>query len=370
MKVCFICNQIASWGKIGGFGTAARAIGGGLAKRGVEVVAVVPHRDQDGQQCVEQLDGITVYGTGPLETMISGRIFREINADIYHSQEPTVASRLAQLAAPEKVHIVTCRDPRGIADHLVELRHTNLYRRLIFPITWYYEVGPHVKRAVRNATAVFCAAPCLRGRVQRLYGKSVDPIFVPSPVDLPETLPRKSDEPIALFVGRWDHRKRIEQFFELARSFPDVRFIAVGRAHDHRYDRKLRKAYGRLSNVEMPGFLSRFEAGGLYDLYSKAWILVNTSAREGLPYTFVEAAAWGCAILSCMNPDRFSERFGCFVRDDDFAQGMRWLLAEDRWREKGKQGAAFVQDVFSEQNSIDRHLEQYMRLLRSTRAAA
>ena len=155
MKVCFICNQIASWGKIGGFGTATRAIGAGLAKRGVEVVAVVPRRQQQGQRDAEQLDGITVYGTGSWETMTSGRIFREIDADIYHSQEPTVASRLAQLAVPEKVHIVTCRDPRGIADHFVELNHTNVYRRLIFPVTWYYEVGPHVKRAVRNATKVF-----------------------------------------------------------------------------------------------------------------------------------------------------------------------------------------------------------------------
>lgn len=363
MRICFICNQIAAWGKIGGFGSATRAIGGGLARLGHDVIAVVPRRAKDGQRAIEHLDGITVYGTSALETLTSGKIFRDLNADIYHSQEPTLPSYLAQQAAPEAVHIVTCRDPRGLADHLVELKHTNFKRRLMFPITWYYEASSKVKRAVRNATAVFCAAPCLQPRIARLYGESVQPIFVPSPIDVPKQSPKKAKEPIALFVGRWDHRKRIERFFELAREFSQMRFVAVGRAHDESYDRKLRADYGNLPNVEMPGFVSRFGEGGLYDLYARAWIIVNTSAREGLPYTFVEAAAWGCAILSCMNPDDFSSRFGYFVEDDDFVAGMRWLLKHDRWSELGQAGAKFVQSTFSEENSIRTHLDLYQKLL-------
>jgi hypothetical protein len=122
MRVCLISNQIAAWGKIGGFGTATRALGRGLAQRGVEVTAVVPRRARHGQGPVEVLDGITVYGTGTLETLSSGEVFRRIDADIYHSQEPTIASYLAQRARPDAVHIVTCRDPRGWTDHLVELR--------------------------------------------------------------------------------------------------------------------------------------------------------------------------------------------------------------------------------------------------------
>ena len=65
MKVCLISNQIAAWGKIGGFGTATRAIGGGLCKRGVDVAAVVPQRPSGGQRRIEQLDGMTVYGMNP-----------------------------------------------------------------------------------------------------------------------------------------------------------------------------------------------------------------------------------------------------------------------------------------------------------------
>jgi glycosyltransferase involved in cell wall biosynthesis len=363
MRVCLIANQIAAWGKIGGFGTATRAIGAGLARRGVEVFAVVPRRTADGQRPVEVLDGITVYGVQPWETLTSGRIFRRIQADIYHSQEPTLATWFAQHAAPEATHIVTCRDPRGLGDHLLEFRYSGLFRRLQFPLTWYYEASPWVKWSVRRADAVFCPAPCLVARVQRLYGGDVQPHFLPSPIDLPPGEPRKSEEPLVLFVGRWDRRKRVERFFQLARALPHVHFAAVGRAHEASYDRYLRRTYGHLPNLQMPGFVSRFVADELYRWYEKAWVLVNTSAREGLPYTFVEAAAWGCAILSCVNPDGYAEAFGYYAQQDDFESGLAQLLAGD-WRRKGRLAAEHVRRTFSEENSLNEHLGWYHLLRR------
>jgi len=44
MRVCLICVEIFAWGKYGGFGRATRLIGRELAKRGVEVFAVVPRK--------------------------------------------------------------------------------------------------------------------------------------------------------------------------------------------------------------------------------------------------------------------------------------------------------------------------------------
>jgi hypothetical protein len=113
----------------------------------------------------------------------------------------------------------------------------------------------------------------------------------------------------------------------------------------------------------MPGYVSRFADPGVFDYYGDAWVLVNTSAREGLPYTFIEAGGWGCSILSCLDPDRFSSRFGYFVQDDDFDSGLRFLLENDRWRERGQAAAAFVADHFGETISIDEHLRRYRDLL-------
>jgi glycosyltransferase involved in cell wall biosynthesis len=364
LKLCLISNQIAAWGKIGGFGTATRALGSGLVKRGVEVTAVVVRRREKGQKPVETLDAMTVYGTDSFETLFSGSIFKKIDADVYQSQEPTIATYLAQRAMPHRLHVVTCRDPRDWREHAIELRHTNLKRRLMFPVTWYYEASPWVKKSVRRANAVLMPAPtALLPRIQHLYGKSVTPRFVPYPVEVPDRPPQRSDTPMMLFVGRFDHRKRMDRFFELAKKFPDLKFVAVGEAHDKRYDQHLRQTYGRLPNVEMPGFVARFGEHTVSEYYEKAWVLVNTSAREGLPYTFMEAAAYGVAILSALDPEGFASRFGYCAAHDDFEEGLRTLLSNDLWRERGATGARFVAETWNEKNCLDEHLRIYQELL-------
>jgi glycosyltransferase involved in cell wall biosynthesis len=101
----------------------------------------------------------------------------------------------------------------------------------------------------------------------------------------------------------------------------------------------------------------------LYDLYERAWVIVNTSVREGLPYTFIEAAAWGCAILSELNPEQFAERFGVATDGGDYEAGLRWLLTGDNWKLRGRAAAEHVRAFFGEKNSIREHLRRYEALL-------
>ena len=366
MHVCLIANQIAAWGKIGGFGTATRALGGALAARGVRVTAVVPRLAGSGQGRRERLDGIDVRGERAWSTMASGRVFREIAADVYHSQEPTVASWWAQRAVPDAVHVVTCRDPRGWRDHRIELAYGSWRRRVRFPVTWLYEVAPWVKAAVRGADAVLCAAPFLREKVLSLYGRRAS--FVPSPVALPTRDPCKSQQPLVLLVGRFDRRKRVERFFELARRCPGVRFAAIGRAHEPGYDRRLREQAAGIRNLELPGEASRFSGTELASWYERSWVLVNTSAREALPYTFLEALAHGVALLAPFDPDGVVSRFGAVVRAERFEEGLEGLLFGEAWRASGRAGAQWVRETFSEETSLTQHLDLYRRLLSTPRA--
>jgi glycosyltransferase involved in cell wall biosynthesis len=359
MKVCLVSNQVAAFGKIGGFGTATRAIASGLKRRGVEVCAVVVRRA--GQARVEVVDGVTVHGMSPWATFTSGRVFEKIGADVYHSQEPTLATWHAQRAVPRAVHVVTCRDPRALRDHAQEWWYASASMRARFPATWLYEVSPLVRGAVRRASRVFCAAPCLRPLVRGLYG--VDATFLPSPIRLPAATPRKAARPTVLMVGRFDRRKRVELFIDLARAHPAVRFVAVGRSHDSAYDRKLRRRMAGVANLEAPGFLSVFDPEALPRLYGAAWILANTSVREGLPYTFLEASAHGCAILSALDPDGFASRFGMAVEEGRWSDGLHALLEGDAWRARGEAGRAYVAETFGEERALDAHLAAYEEAL-------
>jgi glycosyltransferase involved in cell wall biosynthesis len=173
---------------------------------------------------------------------------------------------------------------------------------------------------------------------------------------------QKAGIPTVCFVSRWDKRKRPELFFELAKDFPHVRFIAAGKSRDPEYDQLLRQTYGGLPNLELAGFIDQFAGDGLSQLMGKSWILANTAAREGLPNSFIEAAAHGCAILAAVDPDGFASHFGYPVQNDDFSHGLRCLLENDTWRHLSETGYQYVKNTFALEPAIQRHIDIYSQL--------
>jgi glycosyltransferase involved in cell wall biosynthesis len=173
----------------------------------------------------------------------------------------------------------------------------------------------------------------------------------------------KSERPTVCYLARWDRRTRPELFLELAGKFPDVRFIAFGVSRDPEYERRLKQRYAGLPNLELPGYVDQFGSDAVSRALSESWVLVNTSAREGLPNAFLEAAAHGCAILSEVDPDGFASRFGERVTDGDFAAGLERLLSQDRWRLGGERAREHILSRFELNRAVQRHLELYTDLL-------
>lgn len=359
MRVCFICVEIFAWGKYGGFGRATRIIGHELAKRGIEVFAVVPRRK--GQKPVEELDGITVLSFPPYFPWYSRKLYRMCNADIYHSSEPSFGTYLAMKEMPSRKHIVTFRDPRDFQDWKMEYDLPSLNKLQVLS-NYFYENNFLVKRAVRCADAVFCIAKYLIPKVKFMYGLKSDPHFLPTPVYVPLKV-QKAPIPTVCFLARLDRRKRPEIFFELARKFPDVKFIAVGKSRDEKWDSYLRKTYSNLLNLEMTGFIDQFSSDLHSQILGRSWIMVNTATREALPNAFLEAAAHGCAILSAVDPDGFASNFGYHTNDDDFTKGLEFLLDNDRWKERGEIGYEYVKKIFEVNRAIERHIAAYKQIL-------
>lgn len=361
MHICLLSTQIFRWGNYGGFGRATRMIGRAHARRGVQVSAIVPLRAGAREPVRETFDGITVYGYPPGRLRTAERLCREVDADLYHTQQPFIGSWLAQRARPCKAHVVTFRVPSLPDDWMVAFRHAQS-SPLRVTRSLLYNDNPLTGLAVRRADGWGIAGEFLREAVRRKYGPGVAPVFLPTPVDIPARV-EKSRVPTVCFVGRFDRIKRPDRFFRLAARHPEIKFIAVGKASCEPYWESIRPAGAWPDNLRLEGFVDQFESTRLSEILARSWVLVNTSEKEGLANVFLEAAAHGCAVLSPNDTDGFASRFGYHVTDGDYSAGLEWLLEEDRWRERGEAGRAHVRQHFATDVAIDRHLSFYDEVL-------
>jgi len=117
--------------------------------------------------------------------------------------------------------------------------------------------------------------------------------------------------------------------------------------------------YVGLPNLEIKGFVSEEEKGRMLN---KCWIVVLPSIREGLPIAMLEALAHKCALLSSVNPDGLTERFGYWAQRDDFAEGLKWLLENDRWSALGEEGYKYVRENHSLEKVINELISKLKNL--------
>ena len=274
-------------GPAGGFGFATRSLGSELVKAGIETTIIMP-QPRGFFDTELSIDGIKVKLYPRLGLRRAFSLFKNCDADIFHSQEPSLGTWLAQRAQPKKKHIVTCRDTRLLKDWMHEILHPTISVLQVALTAMYYE-NPFVRRAVTQSHAVLIPAHFLGERVQKKYALKQSPQFTPTPIRIPAKT-RKSDKPTVCFVGRLDRRKKPERLFKLAAAFPEVRFFVAGQAQNEAYDKKLSALFSQLPNITKVGFLDQFADQRLSNLMSESWILVNTSHREGLPNSFLEAA--------------------------------------------------------------------------------
>ena len=365
MKICILSSQYFGWGKYGGFGSMTRRLAEALAARGASVHVVVPRRS--GQKPLEHLGGVKIHGFGSTNVLQAWKILKNLPVDIFHSQEPSLLTLLAQWARPGAVHLVTSRDPRNLRDWWVEFRDATAFRRLITPLNYLTESGPLVGLAVHRAKAVYAPAHCVRQRTKRTYWLRRSPGFLPNLVKVPKNLPDKPETPTVTFFGRLDLRKHPEKFLDQAKQFPQVQFQIIGQAENKERDRRLRSKYADLPNVEWHGFVSYFqEWPRISQILERSWALVNTSSREGLPLTFQEAAAFGCAIISRLDPDGFASKFGIYVPDQDYGQALRKLLEEPQQiLARGLQGREYILAHYEHDHVTDVHLNIYADFLSS-----
>jgi glycosyltransferase involved in cell wall biosynthesis len=164
-----------------------------------------------------------------------------------------------------------------------------------------------------------------------------------------------------LWAGRSEAVKGPRRFIELAKQFPDERFIMIcpPATGDSEYE-NLKKQAAQICNLE---FFGKVPFQKMEGYFQKAKILVNTSDSEGFPNTFVQAAAAGTAILSyAVNPDEFLTRHNCGLacRADmqRLKDGLAFLLENSRYIEIGRNGRKYAEQT----HDITKIIEQYKEI--------
>jgi len=362
LRVCLIATEYPGFGPYGGFGVLTRDIAIGLVARGSEVFVTMPRKA--GQKPIEQVDGLMLISY-PSPTYVGLRhalpyagLYRAIDADVYHSQEPSIGTAVAQAGDPDKIHIVTFQDPRDFMGWRVERAAESLskFQEIRFWLRYRWLMG----KASRRANRRYSQAKFIAQETKRIYKLREVPPFLPNPLRLGEIKYPKATQPTVCYLGRWDARKRPELFLELAARFAHVNFIFVGAClNDPARDDLIRQQCRALKNITAPGWINPEQRASILD---SAWILVNTSTRECLPVSYLEAGARKCAILSHCNADDFASDFGFWAeRGDlsDYVQGLEFLLANDRWRSLGEKAHLYVKNTHEYEKVIDQHLSVY-----------
>jgi glycosyltransferase involved in cell wall biosynthesis len=303
------------------------------------------------------LEGMTIRTYDRRDPRALMREARAADADLYHYIQASLGAYLGQWAMPDRAHVIECADPREWGDWRISFRFPTHSAVRLVPSFAYFGTRPATLSA-RWADAIQVPARFLQTKVRRLYGLSADPHYVPMPFDPPAVV-KKSTSPLVVFVGRLVPIKRPEIFLDVAGRFPGVRFVVIGGGSDEGYARDMRRRADALNNVEFTDFIDQATDNRLFAYLSQAWVLINTAAREGLPLTFIEAAANGCAILSACNPDGYASNFGHHVTDGDFARGLELLLANDKWRMAGARAQAHANREHVSGPAIERQLSVY-----------
>lgn len=206
----------------------------------------------------------------------------------------------------------------------------------------------------RGRKALFAMpAPSLGGKIPSAYGVPPPEVFfLPNVIDLNPGEVVKSPRPSVVFLGRLDPIKRPWLFAELARHFPGVDFIFLGKPHFHGEGRW--NPEGLPDNLKWPGHL---DGDRKLRVLSDAWVLVNTSIHESLATSFLEALACETPLLASVDGGGVVPQHGIFVGLSDgdgrdsipgFVAGLSRLLEDGELRTRlGKEGRRWVAETHS-----------------------
>ncbi len=222
-----------------------------------------------------------------------------------------------------------------------------------------------IEYGARRADAVIVQNSQQAALLHRYYGRS-DAVHVPNFHVAPSApMVKPADRVTVCWVGNIKSLKQADVFVRLAIDFqerPDVEFVMVGapQMRQNEWERLLAKIRGSPNlNYRGPQPQAVVE-----ELLARAHVLVNTSAYEGFPNTFIQSWLRAVPVISlCVNPDGVfdDDRYGICAEGsyERLRAALDRLVTDSILRSRiGERSSSFARERFSERN-----VDQIIRLL-------
>jgi len=361
LSVCFVLPSAYGY-----FTDGVEAAGGGARQLSFISRALADELDVHfvvgdyGQPAWEVVDGVTLHRAfrSSVETPVwrqPGRLvrlfaaMRRANADVYlyrgYPFLATVTYTLARALRAEWIYSL------GNDSHLT----TDIDRLPILFRTLFV-------RALDDAAAIVAQTDVQAEMLRKRF--DVPSTVIPSGYPPVESTAPHAERKGILWVGRLDRQqKRPHLFLDIADAVPKATFDLVGPdGEEPAYNERIRSRAAELGNVTDHGSV---EPDTVHDFYRDAAALVNTSAFEGFPSTFLEAWRYDTPVLSLsVKPSRYAsdaadsgyadkdtEKLAALVRDVAADPSLRVQLSRPTY------------EYFQEHLTIDSVVDGYRTLL-------
>lgn len=273
--------------------------------------------------------------------------FRKINADVYITRAASIYVGLAVLyckLSKKKSVFMTAHsldvDGSFIRDNSWLARKLYLY-------------------GLKNADVIIAQNHDHVNLLEKNYHKHS--IQIPNSFSLPERSVISNSPDTILWVGRSVAWKHPERFIDLAKRYPQEKFIMIIIPQDDVILKPLKEKVAQLSNVELIPGVSFFE---IDKYFNQCKLFVNTSSAEGFPNTFIQAGMYARPILSyAVNPD------GVLTKNN-----MGWMANNDQTtflrladniinnsallKESGKNARSYVERTHDINKNVEKILDQ------------
>jgi glycosyltransferase involved in cell wall biosynthesis len=371
IKICLISEYaysllIGTGRRVGGGEVQMVLLAKELAKRQYDVSFITFHKKS---RLPEIIEDIKIYN--PFDNKASSymylypqnvyyflKILKTIDADIYIQKAKTPLTGAIYLYSKlrNKSFIYLASSDDNVSRNLIIKGFKN-FKNVFF------------KLGVKYCDYVVCQTDrqkeLLYSSINKI-GRVIKNIYI---IDQKKYDRNNEDNLKVLWVGRLLKSKKPELFLQLAKNIPDFNFWIIGSPSDEEpvYYHKIKEESKKINNLEFIGFVPHNE---IQRYYKKSSLLVNTSANEGFPNTFLEA--WGNAIPVVslgFDPDEIicKHKLGFHsINFNDLVKDTYTLLKNKSLRESmGLEAKNYVLREHNVDNIMDKYEEIFNEILKT-----